>query len=391
MIASSYSRMKWSACPFAFNAQFIARTHKEPENEAMLRGSAVHEAVADYMQHCLKHGLASDPDWIENYHGPPEVQECMDRLAETPFALSPIGADWVCVEAKMAFDKHLSPIIMLDQMTAWMSRDVAFRLVVDLSYVMRDTLYIVDWKTGFGAEMDETQTRIYGWLVYQYYLAVQKGLKRDVDQIAHVNTSIVNLTIGKYSTDTWPVMDGQSIEAVILDHLDTVNSWTEYPAIPCNSCKWCTVPDCPVRGEAETALVSTAEHGITIPSEIQTRDEAEKAVLFLLFAESVTEQVQQLLRGYVETNGPVAAGGKIAELRESTPWKCTDFEKLCRMLMAYGVESKLIWEHSSMSEATLEKLAKKAGIKDRMAMLLTAGERKQYKPKFGLYNDSLLT
>lgn len=379
MIASSYSRMKDAQCPFRFAALHIERRHKEPENEAMLLGSAVHDAVAHYFRHCLKKGVPSDMEYLRNYDGPEEVKECLMNLADTPFALAPIGSKWAAVEARMAFKRDLSPIVMFDEKSAWLSKDTAFRLVVDFAYVLEDTLYVVDWKTGRG-ESDDTQTKIYGWLVAKHCA--------DIIRAENVNASIVNLTTGKYETESWPVEEGRSIEPVILEHLETINSWTEFPAIPCGQCKWCTVPDCPVRDQALTALTSEKPE-ITIPAEITSLEDAERAVLFLLFAGDVTDRVSDLLRTYVETNGPVAAGGKIAELRPNTPWKCTDFEKLCRVLLAYGVESKAIWEHASMSESSLKKLAKKAGIKDKMPLLLAMGKRAEYRLKFGLYNDSL--
>ena len=57
--------------------------------------------------------------------------------------------------------------------------------------------------------------------------------------------------------------------------------------------------------------------------------------------------------------------------------------------MAYGIPPKVIWDNMSLSESDLSKILKKAGMEERKPMLLSLGERKAYKPRFGIYNDKL--
>lgn len=380
MIASSYSRMKVAECPFRFKSLYIDK-FKEPESEASKRGSEVHDAIAGYLRHCLVAGKSADTAYLSALSVSDEAKEILEKYVTTPYAVVPIGADWIAVESQMAFDKDLNPLVGKD---GWFSRDCAWRMVVDLAYVLDGALHVVDWKTGFGGGADPVQTRIYGWLAYKHYLAIANGKSTP----ANVNATIANLTTMQHATESWPADEGKSIEEILFKHLEEINSWTEYPAVPCSQCKWCSVPGCPIREAAVDALVEERP-GIVIPHEIVSRDQAEMAVLFLMFVDGVTSRVSDLLRSWVHENGPVAAGGKIAEERENKPWKPIDAYKIAKGLRAYGVQPETIWEHVAISESGLEKICKAANIRDKLPLLLSMGRRIDYKPKFGLYVDKL--
>ncbi len=159
----------------------------------------------------------------------------------------------------------------------------------------------------------------------------------------------------------------EGVRDEIMEHLARVNAWTEFPALSCSQCQYCSVPGCPIREEVQTALVTAEKSPVAaIPSAISTREETEKATLFLLFTEAIRDLVKELLRAWVRENGPVYTGGKVAEERPNNPWKVRDLERLTRALVGYGVQPEAIWSELTLSETSLEKLVKRAKIRERL-------------------------
>jgi hypothetical protein len=390
MIPLSWSALRDAQCPFRFDALRISKTYKEPQGEAAQINSHVAEILATYRQYCFDAVKPSDMGYLLKISqdktadaGKTEkILELVERFINTPLLEIPLDASWVRIESKLAFDQHLNP---LPEKDGWFSKDVAFRMVSDFAYIHDRTLMIIDDKTG-RADTDKRQVDYYAHLLQS--VARNKGELGGYDRIC----CIIN-ELGKGRVEVVAEYEPGPVEGVreeIMEHLARVNAWTKFPAIACSQCKWCSVPACPLRTDSETALVVAGGSPIaTIPTELTTREEAERAMMFVMFAERVTDQVKELLRTWVQQHGPVVAGGKVAEERENKPWKVTDLERLAKTILAFGVPIESLWKEMSLSESALEKLVKKSKLQAKLPILLSMGERKEYKPKFGLYNDKL--
>jgi hypothetical protein len=246
---------------------------------------------------------------------------------------------------------------------------------------------IIDDKTGRG-KPDELQLQIYAHLM-------PRAVGMSPDKIICIFNNVIT---GKKKVVEYAPGLVSHIGDVIKDKIREVNSWTEFPAIACWKCKFCSVPGCPLKQDASRSLVLNVQNhevaksggipSLNVPDSIATRDEAERALQFVCFAEKVVDEVKDLLRGYVETNGSVDSAGKIAELRANEPWKAGNIERIVKTLAAYGVPVNQIWGALSLSESALEKLLKKNKQSERLAVLLSMGERKEYKPRFGIYNHA---
>jgi hypothetical protein len=389
MIALSWTGIKDSECPFRFHALKIARTYKEPQSVEMEIGSNVAEILQTYRMSCLRNAVNSDVELLlklgaaknPDPNKTSRIMELIERFLNTDLVNMPTGASWIRVESKYAFDAKLKPLPDKD---GWFDKKAAFRMVSDFAYIQDGVLIIVDDKTGRG-DTDKRQLDYYADLLQRIVPPNQIG---GYDRIV----CILN-ELGKGRVDIVAEYQPGPVNGVceeIMQHLKRVNSWTEYPAVACSRCQYCTVPGCPIRESNQAALVIADQSPVAmIPTELTTREEAEKAMMFVLFAEAVTDQVKELLRGYVQRNGPVVACGKIAEERPNNPWKVKDLQRLVNSLVAFGIQPAAICNELSLSESALEKLCKKSRIQERLPMLLSMGERKDYKPKFGLYNDKL--
>ena len=384
-VALSFSGWKDSECPFRFNALRIAKTYKEPESDAMLVGSAFANLMDRYRRRCFAIKLNSDMNFLDEAAAQSGIEgdnqtallDLVDRFKSSEFAILPIGqAIWWETEWKAVFDDKLR---YLQGPKAWFDKKAAFRAVVDFIYRAGNDLFIIDDKTG-RASPDPFQLKIYAALM-------PRAIGMNPDRIC----CIFNNVIGKKEMVEYCMAELRDVDGLILERLKEVNSWTEFPAVACDQCKWCTVPGCPLRERAADTLIlevrdESKTPTLNIPTEITTKEEAERALQFVVFADDVVDQVKALLRGYVEGNGPVVAAGKVAELKPNEPWKATSVEKIVKTLAAYQIPVAQIWDSLSITEAAIEKLLKKNKAQDKLAMVLHYGERKSYKPRFGITN-----
>lgn len=390
MIPLSYSRMADMACPHRFAAKYIHKTFVEPENDAMRIGSAVHSSIEQYLKHCFATKQLTDLAWFENASFPEDIADrCRSLLDDfkSMAPAAPLDARWWAVELKRGFDAKLFPLD--DKNGGWMHKDVAFRSIVDYAYVHGSTLYVVDWKTGRG-DPDPEQAKIYAHLAYK--------MAPPMDMAGVTRVAVVWGMIAKgkmVRAGEWELGDTVPLGVPILEAIETVNGWTEFPAVACDLCTaygGCKVPDCPLRSDAKAALVAAVPvpekdtPKIRLPEKLEWEKDAQDAVLFIQFAEDLIDRLKGLLRHYVEQNGPVTAGGKKAELRPNNPWKAKDLQQLLGVLVKYGVPKDQIFSAVSLTESNLEKLLKKNRLADRLPLLLSMGERKEYKPRFGIYN-----
>jgi len=386
-IALSFSGWKDSECPFRFNALRIAKTYKEPETDAMIVGAAFAKLTDRYRKHCFIAHNQCDTEALLKIAG--EIRgtlaadqsdafgEIVERFKDSEFAVIPPAehVSWWSTEYQVAYDADLHPILHPD---AWFDKGAAFRAVADFVYRSGPDLYVIDDKTGRGTP-DPWQLKIYAALL-------PRAIGCSPDRVV----CIFNNILGKKEVIEFFPADLYDVDEKLKARMAEINAWTEFPARACDACKWCSVPGCSIRQDVATALETHPKTPILkIPDSITMPLEADHALLFVLFAESIVDQVKDLLRAYVESNGPVTAGGKIAKLKPSESWKATHVEKIVKTLAAYGVPVNQIWDSLSITESAIEKIMKKNKLQDRLAMILQLGERKNYKPRFSITNHQV--
>ena len=380
MIALSYTRFKDAACPHRFNALHVAKTFKEPETEPMRVGKAVAMLLETYRRECIRKKIPSDLDFLRSLakKASPRVQELVDVFQSSPLVEVPVDVDWIRPEAKYSFNANLHRILGKD---AWFDKDTAWRTVADLAYIQGDTLYVVDDKTG-RSDPDPFQVETYGYFLPKAMATAYKDRVKKVSLVYNELGKGFVQTVGEYAVGELDFVHDTVKEALAL-----VNALTEFPAHACDRCKWCRIPDCPLKAETEKTVLAADQAPVQkIPVEIQTQEDAQKAVQFLLFAEGITDQVKDSLKSFVQANGPVSSAGKKAEFRPNTPWKCSEVQPLVQKLMDLGVPVASIGGVLSMSETNIKKLLKSSGLADQvLAVLETHGVRKEYAPRFGLY------
>lgn len=372
-IALSFSRMRWVPCPHAFRALYIAKTHKEPETEPMLVGREFANIARDYRKHCYQAGLTSDLGFFENIQLKyPRTGELIQRFCQSKFAMVPLGAKLVMIERQMAFDENLQLIKPGPNQTerdAWFSKEAAFRTIPDFAYRLGDTLHIIDDKTGFG-EADELQLRIMAAMIYKAIPAMDaSGLLRVRGQFNCVakpeDPPAIELDLG----------DSLIHEVVkeIRSQIALVNSWQKFPAVQCDQCGSCTVPDCPLRAQAEQAIVAAVQQelpDLRMPTEITTQRDAELSLLFRVFLADIEKRIDKLQRDWVTSNGPIEAGGKVLGYDSTESWKPKNLDQLMQTMVSYGVTRQQIINNLSFTRSAIEKTMKQAKKLERLPMLM---------------------
>jgi hypothetical protein len=389
MIALSFSRMKDMECPFRFNALYIEKSHKEPESEPMRVGSAVARILATYRSHCIKNGIRNDAGLLSDLKITVEdglaekVVPLLSRFAKSEFVHVPIDAEWHQVEGRLAFDGSLIPI---EGDRAWFDSSVAFRSVVDFAYFdpQEGVLDITDDKAGWG-DPDELQLRVYAHLCKTAWMRGKDVA--EAMQLKKIRARFNNIAQNTVNEIELHPEETNSMRELILGKIAEVNMWAEHPATACSLCRYCTVPECPVRKAGETALVASEGCPVTeVPIRILSPDEARKAVQFIDFADGIVGTVKEALRKWVEDNGPVVSGSRIANFSERESWEVRDLAVFCKMLTRLGAPPEMVWQNLGLTKSAVEKIVKKAKLADQMPLLMSMIDKKTTR-SFGIRND----
>lgn len=389
----SFSAWKDSECGHRFKVLRIDRSYKDPETEPLRIGSEVARLLAGYRTHCFRQGIKNDVSYFDaNKDLIPKdisdrVWELIENFEKTEFVNVPTDIKWVQIEGKFAFDGDLA--YLGSDKDAWLSRLVAFRSVADFAYYdpSAGELVIIDDKTGFG-ESDELQLRLYSHLLKIAWMHDHNSIAQGM-QLQKIRCIFNNIATKSTVELEFEPPETNAMYELILERIKEVNSRTEWPAQICQSCKWCTVPGCEIREETEKALLAQDNAPVIgIPDSIVWLADAEKALVFVQFAEDIVGRVKELLKAWVEKNGPVSHGGKIAQLVDRESWKPIDLAKLCKALIAYGAPPELVWNNLSLTKTALEKIVKKAKLEPKMPFIEAMVEKKSSKA-FTITNDRI--
>lgn len=356
-------------------------------------GSETARILAGYRRHCFDAKLKNDLSYFDDNHDLIDedirepVLKMVKSFASTNFVNVPLNAQWVQIESQMAFDSELRFIGISKD--AWLSPKVAFRAVCDFTYFDPEAgeLVVIDDKTGWG-EPDDLQLRLYAYLMKIAWLQTHNSVGVGM-QLNRIRCVFNNLATQSKKELEFDPGETNGMRETILERIREVNAMTEWPARVCSMCKWCSVPGCEIREAAEQAIITQPQSPVIgIPDAITILEDAEKALLFVSFAENVVSRVKDLLKVWVEEHGSVSHGGKIAQFSDRESWKPVDLARLCKALIAYGATPELVWNNLSLTKSALEKVVKKAKLEPKLPFIEAMVEKKSSKT-FTIGNDRI--
>lgn len=208
--AWSYSRYTdYQRCPALAKYKHVLRL-KEPENEAMARGSEVHHQAQGAVEGTIK----KLPPTLVNFREDFRELKAVKAVCEQQWAFN---RDWKKVD--------------------WFAKDCWLRIMVDVHHVVqekvrgvlrRSVLRIIDWKTGRQHAEHKDQRSLYalgGILVYP--------------DIAEVEATHAYLDSGETATDRWRGSDLEALQKMWLKNVTPMMNDRRFAPRPGNHCRWC--------------------------------------------------------------------------------------------------------------------------------------------------------
>jgi len=207
----SYSSLKqYQNCPRQYHEIRVLKNYTVKENEAMMYGKEVHEALELY----VKEGK----ELAKNYQ---RFKPFVDPLIKIKGDKYP--------EHKMALTYNKEPCDF-DSDTRWV-RGIADLLIVDGTHA-----FVVDYKTGSKKYPDPKQLRLMSLMVFTLFPDVQK-VKGALFFIMH--NSIIEETYFRKDMDKSWAMFNQTLKRLEMSYDN--NTWQ---ANPTPLCGWCSVESC---------------------------------------------------------------------------------------------------------------------------------------------------
>ncbi|MEN6440911.1 MAG: hypothetical protein ABFD97_20265, partial [Syntrophobacter sp.] len=364
---------------------------------AMRIGGEVADMLKHYRLFCLSNGREQDPDYLwgmfekrrnmKSLTDAEKIQQCLKNFLASEFSIVPLKSreNWCLIEEKLTFDSNLARIPG-DQ--AWFSKQAAFRMIGDFVYRNGNTITIVDEKTGW-ASPDPKQLEIAMGLIPKAIPPLEMG------GVWHVEAVFNVLSGYKPETIRLPVKSINEVSEFlepIRFAMHDVNTWPEkykdgYPAVACSLCERCSVPTCPIRKDVTTSIAAIPKAPVfEIPAALESREQAEKAVVFCTFISQLEKQLKDLLKTYVDANGRIVAGGMAADYSEAESFEISDMSQFVNLVTAYGATPQQVLDALSMNKTAFERLIKKAGLTPRLPMIKQLITTKISK-RFGISKD----
>ncbi len=312
MSAISYSQASlFAGCPARYKAERIDGI-KAQESLPMKQGSFVHLVVEHYSKRVLETGETSKPAivrglaedlWAAGGHGLPEIvkEECI-RLAETTARhLSLHPENVVGVELKMALDDE-------GKLCPYDSPKAALRGRIDRLEIQdgAEPVAIV-WDLKAGRSIDNPKETVQLPLYAAFARAVSPHVKRFIGKFyypRHQAERTTEIDDGRIDAAVkWALDIRADIEARRLTmSLEGSANWEATPGAACQ--------DCPLFWSCE-ARRSLSERTVQIPTGEQ---EAAKMLIRAEVIKREYAEIREMLRLFIEANGPILAGDLIAEI-----------------------------------------------------------------------------
>jgi len=350
-------RCRYSAIDWLDKCQaYIYLVYKEElagfRNPAAQVGTAVHEVLHEYAQHCFDRRRATDDEFYEELvskyrttlpgHLRSDYLNVCRNVKNAIEFQDLATADSVHIEKRLGVDKDFKPTSSTDY----------FSSSIDLYHINGDTAYAFDYKTSReaisagNAEMS-LQREVYCWLVLKHHPEVEE-----------VYFSFVMSRYGRATTpilftreDDLPEFE-RRVKKMIDDYYLILARDTAPKARPGSYCVLCgCMSACPAYHQAFAAN-----------ERINSIEDAEKFCRNYLLAQAKLKHWEDLMKAAVEVYGDIPAGGDRIYGNKPSTVKSYNYEKTISKLRELGVEDDLLNKKLSITGTELKGICKKAEL-----------------------------
>jgi hypothetical protein len=315
------------ACPHLYTVAVIGG-QRDAENQYSLRGTQVHEAMSDYINHLVATRKADDREWYQaNILTRPYLQDAIEILGSLVGWVKVDPEKVLGTEMYLALDEEFEPIDFdIDdggQMSPMAGADVAFEGTLDyIQCPSANEAEIWDWKSFFQiVDADTFQSRLYPLLLLKHYPALQ---------LVRFHLQFVRYGVSRsveYTREQVPELEAEAkryrtrqlrLHAAADVPTDELDPATEYDvkgkylgAMPGNHCIYC-----PKLTASLGAMLIAKSAGTTAgidPSKICPIAEinpfvahsVEDRVRYGVWISQAARENARVLREHVKINGPV--------------------------------------------------------------------------------------
>lgn len=301
--AYSYSRLSdFGKCGFMAKSKHIDKIpqYSSPELE---KGRLKHEIFCAYTKACYEANKPSlFEQWLEiaykvlsGRNFPTDIEkEILDSAKSFCESKEIDLASLAAVEERFAINEKM-------EFVEYFSEGVMFRAVIDKLYLMGESAKVVDYKTGFGMDIDEFQLEIYAWIVMLKYPQINR-----VD----VEYYFTQFEYEKQFTITRE--DMTRIQKKIMSRIAGIEKAEEFKPNLGSQCATCSYWGiCP--------LMQRRAGDIKMPT---TKEEARVLVEEVIAIEKRDDELKTILKEFCKKAGSVSVGDMEAKFKtiENKKW-----------------------------------------------------------------------
>jgi CRISPR/Cas system-associated exonuclease Cas4 (RecB family) len=216
-IALSWSRLSdYQQCPRKFHLKYIQKAFPQEEKSFhLIKGENIHRQLEAYLD-AKKAGTTPDTERMTAYT--PEVRETLpliDRL------MSQFQACYSEAQVAVTYDW---------KQTEWFAKDVAWRAIIDATFINPGHAFLIDWKSG----------KKYDYADEKGQLHLSGLIGMETIEVEHMDVAYVFVE-HKHSS---PIklkrsQDAASLKAHFKEQFDIVNADKEFKPKVNENCKWC--------------------------------------------------------------------------------------------------------------------------------------------------------
>lgn len=313
----SPSRIDTGACPKRFYHEYIAKDIGDTSNAASRRGNVIHETFEEITKGWLEEKPLSWKEVeeiiqkkIAEYKVIEEdAIETSFRAADAYMNNAPANLEHITgTEEHLALTWKDGEWVECD----WNDPECVVRGKIDLLQIDGTRATIIDHKTQFNYELADTfQMKFYAWMVQKFYPFVT-----EINTVLHLARPELNFYT---SPVRWELNDLSMIESLIMGRIRGIESLEEFPAIPSDHCKYCSLKlDCPVLDEAKKKSIRLNK---IKKGPILSASEAQDVAGMVLVMEEALKVLKKNLQTFNKEIGPVVVNGREFGYKASRGWK----------------------------------------------------------------------
>ena len=298
----------FSACPRRYKAERIDGM-RPPDTLPKLQGAFLHSVLEEYGKRMLENGEGAsvlkadgifESMWDGVAHGLPLTakEDCRRLVAVAARFLSFNEETVVGLELRLAVDEG-------GNLVDWDAPDAAVRGIIDALEIQGDTLIVRDYKTGRLVDDPKSSKQLALYLALAR--TVHPGISKFIGKLYYPRFDAERVAEIRAETMAGALAWALDVRRKIGENLrgGEFEVWAETPGAAC--------AECPLFWSCESRKKISGQE-LRVPL---TENDAQGMVQRAEILERELSETREMLKLYIDANGPIEIGGLVADLKGS--------------------------------------------------------------------------